>query len=267
MTDRGSLAIVGTGLMLGGDLTLAARAWIEKADVVLFHVVDAATAQWILSMNPRAEPLVLPEKARRGQGYAVMARAIIARTAPGRSVCAVFYGHPLVLTDPAVAAWKLARQQGIAVKVFPGISSTAAMMADLGLDLFKGGCQVFEATDLLLRARRPDPQMNLVLLQPAMVGNLGAYSVERARRGLALLQNYLLGFYAPTHPTTIYAGAFNARQQPLIQEIQLKELAQADPPEYVSLYLPPTELPDPDPAMVAKLGLEAHYPPPQEDRS
>jgi hypothetical protein len=55
--QRGSLTIVGTGIQLGGHLTLAAPAWIKQADKLLFAVADPVTAKWLQTLNPTAEAL------------------------------------------------------------------------------------------------------------------------------------------------------------------------------------------------------------------
>ncbi len=58
--QRGSLTIVGTGIQLGGHLTLAAQSWIKQADKVLFAVADPVTAKCLQTLNPTAE--ALPEQ-------------------------------------------------------------------------------------------------------------------------------------------------------------------------------------------------------------
>jgi 16S rRNA C1402 (ribose-2'-O) methylase RsmI len=55
--SAGSLFIVGTGIHLVGDLTLAAKARIEQADKVLYAVADPVTAKWLQSLNVTAEAL------------------------------------------------------------------------------------------------------------------------------------------------------------------------------------------------------------------
>jgi hypothetical protein len=50
--STGSLTVVGTRIHLGGDLTLAVKAWIEQADKVLFTVADPSAAnncEWLQS--------------------------------------------------------------------------------------------------------------------------------------------------------------------------------------------------------------------------
>jgi precorrin-3B methylase len=53
--QTGSLTVVGTGIQLIGHLTLAAKAWIEQADLVLFAVADPVTAKWLRTLNATAQ--------------------------------------------------------------------------------------------------------------------------------------------------------------------------------------------------------------------
>jgi len=55
--EIGSLTVVGTGIQLVGHLTLAAKAWIEQADKVLFAVADPVTAKWLHTLNETAQAL------------------------------------------------------------------------------------------------------------------------------------------------------------------------------------------------------------------
>ena len=54
---RGSLAVVGTGIQLGLQLTVEARDEIERADEVLHVVADPLAANWLASLNRSARSL------------------------------------------------------------------------------------------------------------------------------------------------------------------------------------------------------------------
>jgi siroheme synthase len=91
----GSLIVVGTGIHLVGDLTLAAKAWIEQADKVLFAVADPASAKWLGTLNATAEALPVDRAvSRRREMHQQMVERILVEVRRGRRVCAVFYGHP-----------------------------------------------------------------------------------------------------------------------------------------------------------------------------
>jgi hypothetical protein len=44
-------------IQLVGHLTLAAKAWIEQADLVLFAVAEPVTAKWLRTLNATAQAL------------------------------------------------------------------------------------------------------------------------------------------------------------------------------------------------------------------
>jgi precorrin-3B methylase len=53
----GSLTVVGTGIPFAGQMTLEARAYIEKTEKVLFAAADPATYSWIIDQNETAESI------------------------------------------------------------------------------------------------------------------------------------------------------------------------------------------------------------------
>ena len=78
--EAGSLTIVGTGIQLVGHLTLAAKAWIEQADKVLFAVADPVTAKWLRTLNPTGQALPYnTNNPRRRETYREMVESILAR--------------------------------------------------------------------------------------------------------------------------------------------------------------------------------------------
>jgi hypothetical protein len=83
----------------------------------------------------------------------------------GKYVCAVFYAHPGVFVTPSHNAIAIARREGYEAEMLQGISAEHRLYADLGVDPSIPGLQIFEATDLLLRQRRIDPTMNLIVFQ------------------------------------------------------------------------------------------------------
>ena len=86
----GSLTVVGTGIQLVGHLTLAAKAWIEQADKVLFAVADPVTAKWLQTLNPTAEALPYnTNNQRRRETYREMVDRILATFSRKQSAVSV----------------------------------------------------------------------------------------------------------------------------------------------------------------------------------
>lgn len=255
--QRGSLTIVGTGIQLGGHLTLAAKAWIEQADKVLFAVADPVTAKWLRSLNPSAEALPYnTDRDRRRQTYAEMVDRILSAVREGGNICAVFYGHPGVFADPAHAAIATARREGYSAQMLPGVSAEDCLFADVGVDPGKGGCQNFEATDFLIRQRKFDPHSHLILWQIALIGNLGFYREGSQERGLTVLAEVLQRHYSANHEAIVYeAAVYYPVCQPVIDRIALHSLPKAKVTTVSTLYVPPLAPAPLDRDMMVRLGM------------
>lgn len=252
----GSLTVVGTGIHLAGDLTLAAKAWIEQADKVLFAVADPVTAEWLRTLNATAEALPVNMGFQRRRAlHRAMVERILAEVRQELRVCAVFYGHPGVFTDPAHEAIRQARREGFPARMLPGISTEACLFADLGLDPGKNGCQSFEATDFLIRRRQFDPTSALILWQIAVIGHLGFYQEKRHLHGLRVLAEVLAECYGPDHEVIVYEAAVYPVCEPVIQRLPLCKLPEAEITEVSTLYVPPRAPPPVAVEMMARLGM------------
>lgn len=255
--QRGSLTIVGTGIQLGGHLTLAAQAWIKQADKLLFAVADPVTAKWLQTLNPTAEALPYNTDCdRRRQTYGEMVERIMEAVRSGGTICAVFYGHPGVFADPAHGAIAQARREGYSAQMLPGISAEDCLFADIGIDPGKGGCQSFEATDFLIRQRKFDPNSHLILWQVALIGNRGFYQEGSEKRGLKVLAEVLQQDYPADHQVVIYeAAVYYPVCQPVINPIPLHSLPQAKVTTVSTLYVPPIGPAPVDQEMMVRLGM------------
>jgi len=254
--ERGSLVVVGTGYLVGGQMTAEARAHIEKAERFFHLVGDPVTRQWIASLNPRAESLAdsyVPGKHRKDT-YREMVDRILAPVRRGEEVCAAFYGHPGVGAIPGHAAIRQARLEGHEAHMLPGVSAEDCLFADLGLDPLKDGCQSFEATHFLVRRHRPDSTVPLILWQIGVIGH-AAYSEEPLwnRGGLAVLAEVLSAWYPPGHECVVYEAAMLPVCEPLILRVPLAELPAAAVTTASTLYVPPAGAAPADPEMAARL--------------
>ncbi|MCC6169694.1 MAG: hypothetical protein IT329_20915 [Caldilineaceae bacterium] len=256
--SRGSLTVVGTGIMLGAHITAEAEAHIRQADVALYVVTDDATAFWLRSLNPQARSLAehYADGKRCLDTYGEMTAAILAAVRAGQRVCAIFYGHPGVFVLPAHAAIRQARAEGYPAVMCPGISAEDCLFADLGVDPGRSGCQSFEATDFLIRRRRFDPYAALVLWQVGLVGELYKRPRYDVRRGLAVLVEVLCEHYAPGHAVVIYEAARDATRSPSIRRLPLADLPAAPVQPIATLYVPPRGAAPVDAGMLARLGID-----------
>jgi len=237
-----SLIVVGTGIQWRGQTTDAAVQAIERADRVLFAVTDSWAASWLRELNSNARSFEYPRDGQyRGEIYAAMVRQVLAELESGANVCAVFYGSPTILTQPAHLAIRRARECGFAARMLPGVSSIECLFADLGVDAAQGGLAVFEATEYLACERHIDPTIHLVLCQIALIDHrrVGNADVERMGEGLRRLCERLLRVYAHEHPVVVYEGSSHPLVAPRITRVALADLADCGVSELSTLYVPP----------------------------
>jgi hypothetical protein len=227
---RGSLVVVGTGIALVQQTTVAALACMKRAEKLVYLVADAAAEAWIRRLNPTATTLADcygPHKART-QTYEEMTECIVSSVRAGVHVCAAFYGHPGVLVQPAHEAVRRARYEGFPARMLPGISTEDCLFADLSVDPGERGCQSFDATDFLAYDRIFDPSSSLVLWQ---VGALGEWSSRKGLSGrperLRVLTAVLRRHYPETHQVVLY----QAPRFPTCRPVRCENSAQDGSPK------------------------------------
>jgi uncharacterized protein YabN with tetrapyrrole methylase and pyrophosphatase domain len=250
----GSLTIVGTGIDAGGQLTPQARASFEAADDAFFLVADPVAVNLLLWLNPQARSLHTHygDGKERLETYEGMADEMLAPLREGRDVCAAFYGHPGIYVYPARVAVERARAEGYATRMFPGISSLDCLFADLGLDPAVTGCQIHHATELLVRRIEPDPAALLVVLQIGVIGQTVHHDLPDWSK-LPILVKYLTEFYPPGHEVIAYAASPYPLARPVVRQVPLERLAEAELTVGMTLVVPPATEREIDPTMLARL--------------
>lgn len=238
---RGSLACVGLGMTLASHLTPLARSHIEQADVVFAALSDGIVELWLKRMHPDVRSLqpYYAEGKSRMTTYRQWVELMMTEVRAGRKVCGVFYGHPGIFAWSPHKAIQVAREEGFAAHMEPGISAEDCLYADLGIDPGRFGCQHFEASQLLFYERRLDPTAYLVLWQVALVGDL---SLKRFATGAAyrqLLVEVLSEDYPPDHSIIVYRGATLPIEKPRMRHIALRDLPVIDMAEEETVIVPP----------------------------
>jgi len=241
MSQQGSLACVGLGMMLGAHLSPRSRSHIEQADVVFALVSDPLVELWVQEMRPDMRSLqpFYCEGTSRLTSYNAMVEAMLAEVRAGRRVCGVFYGHPGVFALVPHKAVAGARAEGFEAVMEPGISAEDCLYADLGIDPGKYGCQHFEASQLMFYQRRIDPSAYLIIWQVGMAGDrsLARFSTGPAYR--RLLVELLALDYPLAHPVIAYEAATLPITAPRMDELRLSDLVDADLRLQTTLVFPP----------------------------
>jgi uncharacterized protein YabN with tetrapyrrole methylase and pyrophosphatase domain len=237
------LAVVGIGIQCAGQTTHEARRAIETADIVLFGVADARAAAWLRSLNPNAESFDYAHDGRTRRAiYRAMADRVLQELALGKRVCAVFYGSPSTLTQPAQQAVELAQSAGYPARIFPAVSFLECLFVDLQVDAAAQGCQILEGSAWLLSGRSLDPYAHIVLTQPAAIGARGlptALAKVPMRRALSLLTRCLMQSYPSSHDVVVYEAASEPLQPFRAERMALVQLPDAHVSERSTLYIPP----------------------------
>jgi siroheme synthase len=240
---RGSLVCVGVGMTLGSHLTPLARSYIENADVVFMAVSDTIVELWLTQMNPDVRNLqrYYREGKSRARTYRQMVEAILRPMRAGKAVCAAFYGHPGVFAWPPHEAIRIARSEGHAAHMEPGISAEDCLYADLGIDPGTVGCQHYEASQLLFYQRRLDPSAYLVIWQAGVVGDRSLARFATGARYRRVLVDVLARDYPRDHPVIVYRAATLPIEDPRIVHTRLGRLPAARIELADTLVLPPSQ--------------------------
>jgi uncharacterized protein YabN with tetrapyrrole methylase and pyrophosphatase domain len=252
---KGSLVVVGTGIS-AGHVTLEARSYISSAQKVLYCVADVATERLILDLKPDAESLYVlyAEGKPRRETYQQMTDRTLECVREGLRVCVAYYGHPGIFVNPSHRSIRAARAEGFSARMVPAVSSLDCLFCDLGIDP-STGCQMYEATDLVLRQRQIDTSCHMILWQVAATGDLKFSFKGFNNRNTLHVVDYLLKFYPPEHELTIYEAAQYSVCEPIIEKVKLGDLGEKRLTGVSTLYVPPRQKPRLYLTMLNRLGL------------
>lgn len=260
--DKGELVVLGSGIAII-DLTRDVESELRSADAVFHCVYDKVTQAWIGELRPDAYDLriLYGEDIDRHLTYVRMAEAMLHHVRCGRKVVAIFYGHPGIFAMPAHRAVHVARQEGHRARMRPGISALDHLVADIGFDPALPGMASFEATDMLLRRRRIDPSLHIVLWQVGVVGEFQFKPGGFENRGYAELAAMLVEVYGEDWPVTHYIAPQYVGIEPLMEQIRIGDLLKPEKREHISslstFYIAPKEGVMTDTAMSSRFGRES----------
>ena len=254
---RGRLVCVGTGINHVEQISVAAKAYLQRADVVFGVMPNSAGDAWIQENNPN---YVNMQKyygvgKSRHQTYLDMAAAMIEEVRAGKDVCCVLYGHPGVMANIAHLAIGLTRKEGYAAKMEPAISAEDCLFADLGLDPCYHGCASYETTQLLFSKHTVDPGAVLILWQISLAAEYTLKKFSTTRENLQITVDFLNQWYDLDHKVIIYEAAFFPGQKPRIEQIPLRSLPYATLNPESTLIILPKKRAEYNKEMLEKFGL------------
>jgi hypothetical protein len=256
----GQLVVIGSGIETVG-FAASDEILLREADKVFYCVADPVTVVWIKRLRPDAYDLYVlyDDRKLRYLTYMQMTEAMLYFVRRGMKVVVVFYGHPGIFVLSTHRAIRIARREGHRAVMRAAVSALDTLCADLGVDPSQPGMQTFEATAMLVRLRRPDPSLHLVLWQVGLVGDMGFRRAGFLNRGFPILLDFLEETYGPGHEVVHYIGSRYPGIEPRIDRHTIATLrdpeVQAEVSGISTFYLPPKITIPADPDMVEKLEL------------
>lgn len=252
---KGSLACVGTGMMLGAHIGPRARSHIEEADVVFVAVSDPLVELWVQGMNRDVRSLqpFYAEGKPRTETYREMVAAMMEEVRAGRRVCGAFYGHPGVFAVVPHRAVTQAREEGYEAVMEAAVSAEDCLYADLGIDPGTYGCQHYEASQFMFYQRRIDPSAYLILWQIGVAGDNSFAKLSTGPKIREVLVELLSEHYPPGHPLVIYEAATLPISRPRIVKCGLKQLVDVTLSPASTLVVEPSQPMTPNDLVVSRL--------------
>lgn len=259
-SKKGELIIIGSGIETIG-FSLGDKKLIEDADKVIFCVADPATIVWIKQLRPDALDLYVlyDENKVRYITYMQMTEAQLYYVRKGLKVVVIFYGHPGIFVLSTHRAIKLARREGYKATMKAGVCALDTLCADLGVDPCHPGMQTHEATDCLVRHRRIDPSLHVILWQVGLIGETGFRRQGYLNSNFSYFIQWLQGIYGIDYEITHYIGSRYPTIAPLIEVYKLNELHEPEKQTRITglstFYIPPRDVTPTNVQTALDLGL------------
>jgi len=182
-----------------------------------------------------------------------MVDAMMTDVRGGRHVCGAFYGHPGVFAWPTHKAIEVARSEGFAAHMEPGVSAEDCLYADLGIDPGNYGCQHYEASQVMFYRCKLDTSAYVALWQ---VGVAGDQSLTRFSTGAAyrqVLVEVLARDYGLDHEVILYQAVTLPMSRHRAQRLPLRSLPAATIDAHATLIIPPAKALEPHPQVRARV--------------
>lgn len=156
----------------------------------------------------------------------------------------ISYGHPVVFVTPTQYILDAGESEDLNVDVLPGVSATACLFADMGLDP-QNGIQMYEATDMLLRKHNINTSVPMFLWQIGVLETkLNSEKPSHPNR-FQRLKEYLQEWYPDQHTVYLTRTATNSNEEFEKIPFQLESLEECHDivTNAHTLYVPPSAEP------------------------
>lgn len=254
MDKKGSIVVVGTGMIIGSHISIRCKNHITQADVV-FSSAHPLMQTWLEQLNPNTRCLqyLYGENKPRLETYQEMVEVMMAAIRAGNRVVGAFYGHPGVFALAPHKVVEQARKEGFDAVMEPGVSAEDCLYADLGIDPGTVGCQHYEASQFLFYRRVIDPSAYLILWQVALAGETSLTTKPSSAQHLQVFVDRLLEDYPADHEVTLYECQTLPTEQHKAVTFKLADLAQVPLTPVSTLVVPPAKEMEPCQATLKRL--------------
>jgi hypothetical protein len=257
---EGTLIIIGSGIQSLG-FSMNDIKVIEDADVVFYCVADPATIVWLKKKRPDAYDLytLYDDNKIRYYTYMQMTESMLYCLRQGKKVVAIFYGHPGIFVLSTHRAIAIAKKEGLTAEMRAGVSALDCLCADIGVDPSHPGMVTYEATDMLIRLRKPDTSLHVILWQVGLIAEMGYRRSGFINQNFITLVEYLQQFYGKDYEVVHYIASRYPTIASKIERYTLEQLK--DPRIRVKIsglstfYIAPKDARQTDIDMCIKLGL------------
>lgn len=264
---KGSLTIVGTGILTPAHLSQESISIIQAADIVHALVPDPLGISTITKLNSKIKNLgdlyFKQDSDKNGKnrldGYNLMVEAILCDVRDGLKVCAIFYGHPGVFVFPSHVSIEKARAEGFEAKMLPAISAEDCLFADLGIDPGDLGCQAYEASQFMFYKQSINTSAALILWQLGVAGDETLTKLKPADNGMKMLKERLSNYYPENHEIILYEASTLPIMPPRIEKIRINQLELSKINTITTGFVPPLQDPILDSTFCEKWGIDTSH--------
>jgi uncharacterized protein YabN with tetrapyrrole methylase and pyrophosphatase domain len=235
------LIIAGSGIKTVSHLTEETVKVIQGVDKVLYLVMENNLKTWVTREAKDSESLdgIYFSNDKRIDSYHQITQHIINEYYKVKSLCVLFYGHPILFAESALKAANIINNEGGEVIILPAISSIDCLISDLQIDPSNQGYYCVDATELLIYEKHINITSHLIIWQG---GNLGSYDVNPSNK-LDVLCGYLEGYYHNSQAVCVYEASTYPLQKPRIEWTDLNKLPSIQINPQSTLYIPPSKTP------------------------
>jgi len=237
------IAIVGLGISGVHQITREVEETLRRTNEVFVTDMGVGVLEQLETLTPKVTDLT-----SRYQGgthriliYRRMASEVVAAALDHPPVAFATYGHPRMYCYPTTLIERAAMVLDLDVEVLPGISFLDTLLAELGVDPGFDGLQLYEATDVVVRRRPLQPDVNCVITQGPIV--MDAYNRPGApsEDNLRLMQDYLLEVYPAQHEAIFVVSKTHPLLDTIKQAVPIGKLAEVlgQGPNVGTLFIPP----------------------------